>query len=174
MVIMFLIAWQENCAMIVVSSIFCKSTMATAKQDLGAWGEELVAKCCHCPKCKKSGTFKRLPTNFKCADLICDFCGFLAQVKAMNVRVLEPLPKQVLGAAWGPQKDRMDSAIYFPLYLVLKAPAGQAIYYLPTDFQASKLFVPRKPLSENAKRAGWQGFIYDLTAIQHGALIQLL
>lgn len=148
--------------------------MATAKQDLGAWGEQLVAKNCSCPKCKKSGTLKRLPTNFKCADLICDFCGFLAQVKALNVKALTPLPKQILGAAWGPQKDRMDAAIYFSLYLVLKAATGQAIYYLPTDLQNPNLFVPRKPLSANAKRAGWQGFMYDLTNIQDGALIQLL
>lgn len=148
--------------------------MATAKQDLGAWGEQFVAKKCSCPKCKKLGALKRLPTNFKCADLICDFCGFLAQVKAMNVKALTPLPKQVLGAAWGPQKDRMDAAIYFPLYLVLKAPTGQAIYYLPTDLQNPNLFVARKPLSASAKRAGWQGFMYDLTTIQNGALIQLL
>ena len=91
----------------------------------------------------------------------------------MSVKSLTPLPKQVLGAAWGPQKDRMDSAIYFPLFLVLKAPAGQAIYYLPTDFQTPNLFVPRKPLSASAKRAGWQGFMYDLTAIQNNALIKL-
>lgn len=148
--------------------------MATAKQDLGTWGEQLVAKRCSCPKCKQSATLKRLPTNFKCADLICDFCGFLAQVKTMSAHALTPLPKQVLGAAWGPQKNRMDSAIYFPLYLVLRAPTAQAIFYLPTDFQSPKLFVPRKPLSASAKRAGWQGFMYDLTAIPNGALIQLL
>jgi len=147
--------------------------MATAKQDLGAWGEQLVAKHCYCPKCKRTATLKRLPTNFKCADLICDFCGFLAQVKAMNVKTLT-LPKQVLGAAWGPQKDRMDSGIYFSLYLVLKTTTGQAIYYLPTDFQNSSLFTPRKPLSANAKRAGWQGFMYNLSSVQNGALIQLL
>lgn len=131
--------------------------MANAKQDLGAWGEQLVAKHCRCPRCKRTKTLKRLPTNFKCADLICDFCGFLAQVKTMNVKAPTPLPKQVLGAAWGPQKDRMDSAIYFPLYLVLKAPVGPAIYYLPTDFQTPELFAPRKPLSATAKRSGWAG-----------------
>ena len=92
----------------------------------------------------------------------------------MRVSALTPLPRQVLGAAWGPQKDRMDSAIYFPLYLVLKAPTVQAIFYLPTDFQSRKLFVPRKPLSASAKRAGWQGFMYDISAIPNGALIQLV
>src|ERR1035437_918569 len=120
--------------------------MATAKQQLGAWGESIVAKSCGCPKCKRPKTFKLLPPNFKCADLICDFCGFLAQVKAMTVKVVQPLPKQILGAAWGPQKERMDSAIYFPLFLVLKAPDKHAIYYLPTDFQSPGFFVERNPL----------------------------
>lgn len=148
--------------------------MATVKQNLGAWGEQIVAKNCHCPKCKNDKTLKLLPTNFKCADIICDFCGFLAQVKTMNVKSLATLPKQVLGAAWGPQKARMDSAIYFPLYLVLKDNSGHAVYYLPTDFQNSNLFVARKPLSATAKRSGWQGFMYDLSAIPIGALIQIL
>lgn len=148
--------------------------MATAKQKLGKWGELLVATHCGCPKCKRDKTLTRLPVNFKCADLICNFCGFLAQVKAMNVKSLAPLPKTVTGAAWGPQLDRMNSAIYFPLYLVLKAQTGQAIYYLPTDFQIAALFVPRSPLSPRAKRAGWQGFTYNLTVLHNGALIKLL
>ena len=143
------------------------------KKEFGDWGEKLVAKSCVCPKCKKKNTFKLLPTNFKCADLICDFCGFLAQVKSMNVKSVFCLPKQVLGAAWGPQKERMDSGIYFPLYLVLKTPTESSIYYLPTDFQSQELFAARKPLSSEAKRAGWQGFMYDLTSVPEGAFIKL-
>jgi hypothetical protein len=147
--------------------------MATSKQLLGTWGEQLVAKTCDCPKCKRSKTLKLLPPNFKCADLICDFCGFLAQVKAMTVPSVTPLPKQILGAAWGPQKERMDSGIYFPLFLVLNAPTTQAIYYLPTDFQSPALFAARKPLSASARRAGWQGFMYVLGAVPDGAFVRL-
>ena len=147
--------------------------MTTKKQELGNFGEAIVAKTCACPKCKRQKTLKRLPTNFKCADLICDFCGFLCQVKAMTVKDIEQLPKQVLGAAWGPQKERMDSSIYFPLFLVLKAANGHAIYYLPVDFQRPELFSPRKPLSEKARRAGWQGFMYNLEALPKGALVRV-
>lgn len=79
-------------------------------------------------------------------------------------------PKSVLGAAWGPQKQRMDAGIYFPLFLVLvdKAMASHGIYYLAADLQRPDMFVPRKPLSENARRAGWQGFIYDLSTVRAG------
>lgn len=148
-------------------------SLTTLKQQLGADGEILVAKTCQCPQCKKNATLKRLPTNFKCADLICDFCGYLAQVKTANVKDVAVTPKQVLGAAWGPQKLRMDSGIYFPMFLVLKSSSACAVYYLPTDFQEAKLFIPRTPLSATAKRAGWQGFTYDLASLPTGALVRI-
>ena len=148
--------------------------MPTVRQQLGAWGENLVANTCDCPKCKRTNTLKLLPPNFKCADLICDFCGYLAQVKSMNVNDCEKLPKTVLGAAWGPQKERMDSAIYFPLYLVLKDQknSNSAVYYLSADLQTPDLFKSRKPLSSTAKRAGWQGYYYDLLSV-HNRLVRL-
>ena len=93
--------------------------MATARQLLGTFGEQRVVADCSCPRCKRAETLVRLPTNFKCADVICDFCGYLAQVKAARVGNIEMVPKAVLGAAWGPQKERMVAAIYFPLFLVL-------------------------------------------------------
>ena len=97
--------------------------MATNKQILGEFGEETVRKNFACPKCRRNKTLKRLPNNFKCADIICDFCGYLAQVKTKTVTeaTIDAIPSRVLGAAWRPQKDRMDEGIYFPLYLVLVA-----------------------------------------------------
>lgn len=142
--------------------------MATPKQITGERGEQLVAAQCACPKCKRSKTLKRLPTNFKCADLICDFCGFLAQVKACTVKDITVPPDSVLGAAWSPQKDRMDAAIYFPLYIVALGPDAKqhAIYYLSADLQEPEIFEPRNPLGPNARRAGWQGFNYRLAHIR--------
>ena len=107
--------------------------MATDKQALGEWGEIQVTKKCSCPKCKKTKTLKKLPPNFKCVDIICDFCGFLAQVKSKTVNDIEKIPKKILGAAWKPQKERMDAGIYFPLYIVLKNGQKSSIYYLPVD-----------------------------------------
>jgi hypothetical protein len=137
--------------------------MPTAHQILGVFGEMKVIQNCTCPRCKRSKTLVRLPTNFKCADVICDFCGYLAQVKATRVKNIDQVPKVVLGAAWGPQKARMDSAIYFLLFLVLAGdrPSKFAIYYLSADLQKPDLFKPRSPLSQTARRAGWQGFVYD-------------
>src|SRR6187551_3094606 len=113
--------------------------MPTKHQVLGLAGELRVVKSCSCPHCKRNRTLRRLPTNFKCADVICDFCGYLGQVKAARVTDVSVIPKAVLGAAWKPQKERMDAAIYFPLFLVLVSEnlRQYAIHYLAAAFQAS-------------------------------------
>jgi len=141
--------------------------MPTEKQNLGNFGEEIVAKSLMCQRCKKIKTFRKLPINFKCADVICDFCGFLAQVKTSKVQNIEKLPDSILGAAWGPQKDRMLAGIYFPIYVVLVNKKKYSIFYLSADLQTKDIFIPRKPLSSSAKRAGWQGFIYNISDIKN-------
>ncbi|MCC6677859.1 MAG: hypothetical protein IT436_11995 [Phycisphaerales bacterium] len=147
--------------------------MPTTKQLLGSSGETLICKRCSCPKCKRSRTFKRLPTNFKCADVICDFCGFLAQVKTLNRRNVECVPQRVTGAAWEPQASRMASGIYFPVYFVLVNGSRRAVYYLSADHQNPAMFKPRQPLSSQARRAGWQGFEYDLSLVIDAGLVRL-
>src|SRR5215470_13643492 len=120
-------------------------------KELGVYGEQLVVRHCSCPRCKRSKTLKALPQNFKRADVICDFCGYLGQVKTANVSDVTSIPSQILGAAWHPQKERMDAGIYFPLFLVLIDSWGKnTIYYLSGDVQSPDIFKPRKPLSETA------------------------
>ena len=141
--------------------------MPTDKQKLGVLGEDLIVKNLICQKCKKKKTLKKLPMNFKCADLICDFCGFLAQVKSSNVRNINNLPNSILGAAWKPQQERMDAGIYFPLYLVLVNGKNHSVFYLSADLQSKDIFIPRKPLSASTKRSGWQGFMYNISKIKN-------
>ncbi len=135
--------------------------MRTNKQLLGDFGENLIIKKFNCPKCKRIKSLKKLPQNFKCADIICDFCGYLAQVKTKTVSDIEKFPSKVVGAAWGPQKERMDAGIYFPLFVVLKNGRNHSVFYLSSDLQTEEMFIKRKPLSKNAKRAGWHGFYFD-------------
>jgi hypothetical protein len=140
--------------------------MTTDKQKLGDFGEELIKKKFDCPKCKRTKTLKKLPPNFKCADIICDFCGYLAQVKTKTVTDIDKFPSKILGAAWQPQKDRMDAGIYFPLFVVLKNKNKHSVFYLSSDLQTEAMFIKRKPLSSSAKRAGWQGYYFDGTLLE--------
>jgi len=130
--------------------------------EMDEWGEEIVKKICDCPKCKRiRRTFKKFQNNFECADVICDFCGFLAQVITTKQNDINEIPNTILGAGWSVQKGRMDSDIYFPLYLVIaKDRRNYAIYYLSSDLQKEEMFVPRNSLSNTAQRAGRQRFLY--------------
>jgi hypothetical protein len=62
----------------------------------------------------------------------------------------------------------METAIYFPLFLVLveKLSRKYAIFYLSADLQNPAMFRPRSPLSATARRAGWQGFMYELESVR--------
>jgi hypothetical protein len=146
-----------------------RSSVSPTRQQKGAFGEMRVVATCSCPRCKRARTLKRLPSNFKCADIICDFCGYLAQVKTCcAVRSIDTVPNSILGAAWRVHKERMDAAIYFPLFLVLASSslASYSIFYLAADLQIPEMFLMRRPLSDRARRAGWQGFTYDLRPVR--------
>src|SRR3954453_7880296 len=111
--------------------------MPTKHQKLGAFRETAVLRSCFCGRCKRQRTLKKLPPNFKCADVVCDFCGFLAQVKTVTAKNLAALPDRVLAGAWGPQKERMDAGIYLPLFVVLKPSDVDdfSVFYLSADLQ---------------------------------------
>jgi type II restriction enzyme len=99
--------------------------------------------------------------------VICKFCGFLAQVKAVSIPAgTTERPTRVLGAAWGPQHHQIMAGIFHGLYVASFGGGKKLVRidYVPSHIlQATpSVFEPRKPLSETAKRAGWQGFMYNL------------
>jgi hypothetical protein len=141
--------------------------MPTKNQALGEKGESAVAQRISCPRCNKPKQLTRLPANFQCADVICKFCGFLAQVKATKLRgTTTELPAVILGAAWGPQHEQIIAGIYHGLYVVCYDSAEKLVRidFIPAHILqvTPEVFEPRKPLSESAKRAGWQGFMIRL------------
>jgi Dam-replacing family len=135
----------------------------TLRQLLGDYGEGVVVRL-SCPKCKHERTLRRLPVNFRCADVICDFCGYLAQVKATERADVDTPPRSLMGSAWAPQKERMNAGIYFPLFIVVANHdrSAHAVYYLPADLQHPQMFQERKPLRATARRAGWVGYTLRL------------
>lgn len=135
----------------------------TKKQRLGQTAEAIVASTCSCPKCKHASTLRRPLPNLKCADVICDFCGYLAPVKAVTTSRIDLPPDTILGAARRPQKARLDSGIYFPVFVVLMGSTRHySDFFLPADLHSADMFVPRSPLSPTDRWAGWQGVLYNL------------
>jgi hypothetical protein len=140
----------------------------TTKQELGDRGEKAVAKHVPCPRCNRPKHLVKLTQNFPCADVICKFCGFLAQVKATRIKEGDTgPPSRIPGAAWGPQQDRIIAGVYHDLFIASFSPKGRLmrIDHVPGHILqvTPEVFEPRKnPLSPTAKRAGWLGFDYNI------------
>ena len=66
----------------------------------------------------------------------------------------------------GSAEGTLAAAIYFPLFLVLVSERKHSIFYLSADLQIPQLFKPRSSLSSQARRAGWQGFVYVLDTVR--------
>lgn len=139
--------------------------MATKQQALGKRGEAAVHDHVACPRCRRVYHLTPLPVNLQCADMICKFCGFLAQVKAVTVRGPD-LPERVLGAAWGPQHEQIMAGIYHSMFVARYDATARllSIDYVPAHILAAtpSVFEPRPRLSATARRSGWQGFYYNL------------
>jgi hypothetical protein len=116
---------------------------------------------------------KQLIGSFKCADVICDFCGSVAQVKATRVKSPDARLQRIPGAAWGVQEEKIKAGIYHPLYIVKVVKwKPVAIEYISADFLTPKMYVPRKaPLKPTAHRAGWVGFDYDLRQLDEHVIV---
>jgi type II restriction enzyme len=142
--------------------------MPTPRQVLGRKGEIAVRDHVPCPRCRRSRHLVPLTANFQCADLICKFCGFLAQVKATR-SVDGRLPMRILGAAWRPQHEQILAGIFQPLFIAVFDTGGRltSIHYVPAHIlqSAPTVFEPRDPLSATAKRPGWTGFNYNLSKL---------
>jgi hypothetical protein len=153
--------------------------MPTDRQSLGKRGEEAVCKMIACPRCNRPRQFRRLPTNFECADVICKFCGYLAQVKATRLPASSTeLPRRFLSAAWQPQHERIIAGIFHGLYLVSYRQNGKTLVRIdfvpPHVLKACpEVFAPRNPLSAQAKRAGWQGYYLNIDALPAVGIMQV-
>lgn len=155
------------------------AAVATARQALGARGEDAVRKRIPCARCNRERHYTRLPTNFECADVICKFCGYLAQVKATRLADgTDEFPNRIMAAAWGPQHQRIIAGIFHALYLVGFRQDGKTLVRIdfvpPHVLEACpSVFEPRKPLSSTAKRAGWTGFMLNLSELPAVGRIQV-
>ena len=113
----------------------------TLRQKHGELAEKAVSKYCSCPKCKKSNAkLKPLRSGFTGADVICDFCGYLAQVKGATSKGKIGI---VPGAAWKPQKERLNAGIYFPVFVVkIQNEKPISIHYIAADFLEKRFYKP--------------------------------
>ena len=125
--------------------------------------EEWAARNLFCPSCKKP----RLQTardNTKVIDFVCEHCSETYQLKSQR----KPLGDKVLDSAYDPMIasiKRNMSPNLFLLHYNSQSYCAENLLIVPRYFLTLSCIEQRKPLSSNARRAGWVGCNIVLTEI---------
>jgi len=117
--------------------------------------EDWASRNLFCPSCKKIN-LKTVRDNTKVIDFVCDDCSETFQLKSQS----KPLGDKVLDSAYGPMIDSIKNnrtPNLFLLHYNSQDYCAENLLIVPRYFLTLSCIEQRKPLSQNARRAGWIG-----------------
>lgn len=117
--------------------------------------EDWAAKNLFCVACSRS-KLQVARDNTRVIDFVCDNCSETYQLKSRN----QPLGNKVTDAAYEPMIDSIKKNKAPNLYLLHYNPVNycaENLLVVPKFFLTLSCIEQRKPLSDNARRAGWIG-----------------
>ncbi len=137
--------------------------------------ETWAAENLYCPRCTNTVPVQltSLPNNSKVADLICKLCGAEFELKS----TADKFKQYVTDGQYHTMLKRLSQS-NSPHFLFLAYDANSRIvkdvFGVPTHFLYPSLILPRKPLSDTAQRAGWQGCNIHLGGVPYSGRIVLV
>ena len=110
-----------------------------------------------CPEC--GSMLRKLPANTPSKDFDCTKCCKAIQVKFKRSDIIKDLSKEnnkISGAAYKPTMLNINKDIdWYIVYLKSNVICG--LVRIKSMFINEANIIPRRPLSNTARRAGWQG-----------------
>jgi len=120
-----------------------------------------------CPAC--GGEYGKTPNNTKALDFNCKSCARPFELKSSKTKfgkkVVDGAYESMISAI---REDRQPNLILLKYRLPFSV---SDLFILPRRFIVEPMVMARKPLSKNARRAGWVGCNLDLGIIPKSALI---
>ena len=127
----------------------------SGSQKARVWTESWVLAQMYCPACG-SPSLDDFANNAPVADFYCGLCAEEYELKSKSGRIGKTVPD----GAYGTMMERLQSNTK-PSLMVLgydkSSKTVRDVAVIPKQFFIPELIHKRKPLSENAKRAGWVG-----------------
>lgn len=117
--------------------------------------EDWCGRNLFCASCEKK-SLDPAPLNTSVYDFVCAGCSETYQLKSRS----KPLRDKVLDSAYEPMIDAVKSNKAPNLFLLHYNPKeylAENLIIVPRYFLSASCIEPRKPLSANARRAGWVG-----------------
>lgn len=123
-------------------------------QRIRVMSEAWVSHNVFCPSCGNVH-LSNLPNNMPVADFRCDHCGEIYELKSKN----REIGKKIADGAYSTMIERITSSCNPDLFIMQYSKNFEVINLtlIPKFFFIPSIIEKRKPLSENARRAGWTG-----------------
>lgn len=157
-----------NLSMTGVLAAAYKSGSQSARVVTEAWGAENF----YCPNCS-SPKLDWLKRNTEAHDYRCPSCGFLYQLKSQKSRIGSTITDGAYRAMMDAIREDRSPNFFF-LHYDLATWTVRNLLLVPYFAFPPSAIIKRKPLSANARRAGWVGCNFDLTRIPGEARIPVV
>jgi type II restriction enzyme len=133
--------------------------------------ESWVVQQLPCPSCDQP--LRSLVANAKSADVECSGCQERFQIKSQS----KPFSKKLLGAEYNTTKNAVTSGTHPSMILLHYDPSSMRVQRLELVHRSwitESVIIPRKELSNRARRAGWKGCNFALDDIPLVARIEVV
>ena len=134
--------------------------------------EDWVVRNLYCPACT-SNHLAPTRTGTRVVDFVCHECEDRFQLKSSK----NPFGPRVTDAAYGPMIDSVRRGTN-PNFILLHYQPTQwvvrGLLVIPQQFFSESCIHRRKPLSPNARRAGWVGCDIMLNRLPHDARVVMI
>lgn len=123
-------------------------------QRIRVMSESWISHNLFCPSCGNVH-ISNLPNNMPVADLKCEHCGEVYELKSKNGKI----GNKIADGAYSTMIERITSINNPDLFLMEYSKDLQVrnLILIPKFFFVPSIIEKRKPLSKNARRAGWIG-----------------
>jgi type II restriction enzyme len=125
----------------------------SASQRARVFSEDWVQSNFHCPRC--ANFLERTKNNSSAKDFVCKICdhGFELKSKlgAFGNKVVDGAYQSMLASIRSGKGSHLVLLSYTSEYTV------RDVVAVPRHFLIEEIVIPRKPLGQHCRRAGWQG-----------------
>ena len=131
------------------------TAFSSGAQKARVWTENWVLRQMYCPSCGEK-PLTDYTNNKPVADFYCGLCAEDFELKSTKGK----FGKKITDGAYGTMMTRLQSETVPSLMLLrytMQDKMVQDLSVIPKQFFVTDIIERRKPLSENARRAGWVG-----------------
>lgn len=123
-------------------------------QIIRVLSEKWIANNMFCPCCGNDNILE-LDNNLPVADFICDNCGEIFELKSKRGKI----GSKIADGAYSTMIERINSITNPELFVLQYTSSYQVtdLTLIPKFFFTPQIIEKRKPLSQDARRAGWVG-----------------